>query len=222
MAAHAVHFGHPTSRWNPKMKPFIYGEHKGFHVFDLHKTAAYLKEALVFLEKAAAEGKTILLVGTKPQCKPLLSDIHDATGMPIMANKWIPGFLTNFRTIKKRIDYFNQLKEDDASGALEKYTKKEQMKLRKKIQELSALYSGVQDLKDRPDIVFVVDINRDQIAVKEAKRCGIPVVALVDTNSDPDPIDFIIPANDDSLKSLEYLLGLVKEALSASKSKKAK
>ena len=217
MAKSAVHFGHPTSRWNPKMKPYIYGARHGIHIFDLKITARKLVEALEFLNRMAKDKKEVLFVGTKQQCRRLLNEIKDETGMPIVTDKWIPGLLTNFKTIKERIDYFKQLKDDDASGNLTKYTKKEQMKLRKKIQDLSVSLSGVENMRGRPDVLFVADIVRDNISVTEAKKLGIPVVGIVDTNADPDKVDYPIPANDDAIKSLEYILGLAKEAVQVKK-----
>ncbi|MBN1258978.1 30S ribosomal protein S2 [Candidatus Peregrinibacteria bacterium] len=217
MAKHAVHFGHPTQKWNPKMKPYLYGSRHGIHIFDLHKTADGLIKALDFLEEAARLGKTILFVGTKQQCRKALYEIKEASGMPIVTDKWIPGLLTNYKTIKKRIDYFRQLKEDDAKGDFEKFTKKEQLKLRKKIQDLSVSLSGVEGMGDLPDVVFVSDIVRDHIAVKEARRMKIPVVAVVDSNADPDLVNYVIPANDDAIKSIAFMMGFVKEAVARKK-----
>jgi len=213
MAKSAVHFGHPTSRWNPKMKPYIYGSRHGIHIFDLKKTADLLVQALDFLNKSAKNKKEILFVGTKQQCRSLLGQIKEEAGMPIVTDKWIPGLLTNFKTIKERIDYFKQLKQDDASGALGKYTKKEQTKLRKKIQKLSISLSGVENMQGKPDVLFVADIVRDHIAVTEARKLKIPVVGIVDSNADPDKVNFPIPANDDAIKSLEFILELAKEAV---------
>ena len=219
MAKNAVHFGHPKQKWNPKMKKFIYGQKQGIHIFDLHKTASEFLKALDFLANAARSKKTVLFVGTKQQCHQMLNDIKKETRMPIVTDKWIPGLLTNFKTIKKRIGYFKQLKEDDKTGALEKYTKKEQTKLRKKIQDLSASLSGVEEMDDLPDVVFVTDVVRDHIPVNEARRLRIPVVGIVDTNADPDMVDYPIPANDDAIKSIEYILNLVKEAMTAKPAK---
>ncbi|MBU0576956.1 30S ribosomal protein S2 [Patescibacteria group bacterium] len=217
MAQNAVHFGHPTHKWNPKMKPYLYGSRYGVHIFDLQKTAKHLIKALEFLADSVSKNKEILFVGTKQQCRKILQEIKSATGMPIVTDKWIPGLLTNFKTIKERINYFKQLKEDDAKGELSKYTKKEQVKLRKKIQDLSIALSGVENMEGAPDVIFVTDIVRDQIAVKEARRLKIPVVAIVDSNADPDMADYIIPANDDAIKSLSYILGFVKEVLTSKK-----
>lgn len=220
MAKCAVHFGHPTHKWNPKMKPFIYGNRYGIHIFDLQKTARLLVKALDFLADSSQKNKEVLFVGTKQQCRTLLQEIKDETGMPIVTDKWIPGLLTNFKTIKERINYFKKLKEDDKRGELSKYTKKEQVKLRKKIQDLSTSLSGVENMEGTPDIIFVADICRDNIAVKEARRLKIPVVAIVDSNTDPDLVDYPIPANDDAIKSLSYILNLVKEALKSKKGSK--
>jgi len=219
MVKHAVHFGHPTAKWNPKMKPYLYGKRNGIHIFDLRKTAEGLMKALDFVANAARANRRILFVGTKPQCHVILEDLHKTTHVPVVTDKWIPGLLTNYKTIKKRIDYFKKLKEDDKTGGLEKFTKKEQVKLRKKIQDLSASLSGVEDMQDLPDALFVADIVRDNLAVLEAKRLRIPVVGIVDSNADPDLVDYVIPANDDAIKSLEYIFGFVKEAL-GSKAKK--
>lgn len=215
MVKSAVHFGHPTHKWNPKMKVYIYGKRHGVHIFDLKKTAQALLKALDFIANAARAKKTILFVGTKQQCHAKLNEIKKETKMPIVTDKWIPGLLTNFKTIKKRINYFKQLKDDDRTGGLDKYTKKEQMKLRKKIQDLSASLSGVEEMEEIPDVLFVTDIVRDIIPVKEARRLHIPVIAIVDSNADPDIVDFPIPANDDAIKSIEYILDLVKEAITA-------
>jgi small subunit ribosomal protein S2 len=220
MVKHAVHFGHPTAKWNPKMKPYLYGKRNGIHIFDLRKTAESLMVALDFVANAARANRRILFVGTKPQCHNLLDDLHKTTHMPIVTDKWIPGLLTNYKTIKKRIDYFKKLKEDDKTGGLEKFTKKEQVKLRKKIQDLSASLSGVEDMQDLPDALFVADIVRDILAVREARRMKIPVVGIVDSNADPDLVDYVIPANDDAIKSLEYIFGFVKEALGSKAAKK--
>lgn len=214
MAKCGVHFGHPTHKWNPKIKSYIFDKRHDIHIFDLKQTARCLVKALDFLANAARANKVILFVGTKQQCHPMLRDIHQSTKAPIVTDKWIPGLLTNWKTIKKRIDYFKELKEADAKGGLDKYTKKEQMKLRKKIQVLSASLSGVESMDGAPDVMFVVDIVRDHIAVREARRLKIPVVAIVDSNGDPDLVDYIIPGNDDAIKSLKYILDLVKEAIS--------
>jgi small subunit ribosomal protein S2 len=220
MAGNAVHFGHPTHKWNPKMKPYLYGSRYGIHIFDLQKTAQHLVKALDFLAGSVHQNKNILFVGTKQQCRKILQEIKEVSNMPIVTDKWIPGLLTNFKTIKKRIDYFKDLKVQDSKGELSKYTKKEQVKLRKKIQDLSISFTGVENMREVPDVLFAADIVRDHIAVEEARRLKIPVVAIVDSNADPDMADYIIPANDDAIKSLTYILNLVKEAVAAKKTEK--
>lgn len=220
MAKNAVHFGHPTHKWNPKMKPWIYGARQRIHIFDLKKTASALLKALDFLANAARAKKTILFVGTKQQCQPLLQELHKATHAPVVTDKWIPGMITNYKTIHKRIDYFKKLKEEDKTGALEKYTKKEQLKFRKQIQDLSTSFTGVESMEGLPDVLVVMDIVRDHIAVREARRMHIPVVAIVDSNADPDLVDYLIPANDDAIKSLTYILGFIQEAIQPAKTKK--
>lgn len=219
MVQNAVHFGHPKHRWNPKMRPYIYGLRQGVHVFDLKKTAQKLIQALTFLDDAAKKGKTILFVGTKQQCRAALLSMHRDTGMPTVTDKWIPGLLTNFKTIRKRIAYFQDLKVSDSRGDFDKYTKKEQMKLRKAIQDMSVIFSGIEDLEEVPDVVFVTDIVRDHIPVTEARRLKIPIVGIVDSNADPDKVDYPIPANDDAIKSLDYILGLVQQTISGKKAK---
>lgn len=219
MFANAVHVGHRTQKWNPKMKKMLYGEKSGFHVINLEKTVENLEKALKFMSKMSSEGKTILFVSTKPQSVKLVEDLAKGCKMPYVVQKWIPGLLTNFPTLKTRIKYLADLKEQEASGEFEKYTKKEASSLKKTINKLETALGGVQNLKDTPDAVFVVDIIRDAIVVKEANKLGIPVVALVDSNADPGVVNYPIPANDDALKSLTYLLGRVEEVLKGPKPK---
>ena len=218
----AVHIGHRTSRWNPKIKKFLFGERNGIHVINLEKTVEMLDEALAFLSRTASEGKTILFVSTKPQSIKVLEKTAKECAMPYVVSKWIPGLLTNFSTLKTRIKYMKDLKEQEASGEFEKYTKKEASSLKKTIVKLGTALGGVENLKAMPDAVFVLDIVRDKIVVKEAKKLGIPVVGIVDTNSDPKDIDYPVPGNDDALKSLTYLLGRIAGAIKKSPKKSAK
>lgn len=210
---HAVHFGHRIQKWNPKMKPYIFGDRGGIHIFDLDKTLEKLNSVLDYLRKAASEGKTILFVSTKPQTMELLADIGKTTGNPYCAYRWINGTITNFSTIRRRIEYFHNLKTDAASGGFERYTKKEASKFRKEIVDLEKNLGGIVDLKKLPDVVFVVDAHRDRNAVLEARKKKIPVIGFADTNADPDMLDMFFPANDDAMKSLTFILGLVKEAV---------
>ncbi len=209
----AVHVGHRTQKWNPKMKKFLYGELSGIHVINLEKTLNCLNDALAFMSKIMSEGKTILFVSTKPQSVKLVGDLANGCNMPYVTQKWIPGLLTNFPTVKRRIKYLASLQEQEASGEFEKYKKKEASNLRKTIDKLQTSLGGVSELKSRPEAVFVVDVVRDKIVVKEANKLDIPVVGLIDSNSDPSNINYPIPANDDAMKSLKYLLGRIGEVL---------
>lgn len=215
----AVHIGHRTHKWNPRMKKFIHGEMNGIHVINLEKTLEYLDKALDFVSKSVSEGRTILFVSTKPQSVNLLERTAKDLHVPYVVSKWIPGLITNFATVKQRIKYLTDLKEQEQSGEIEKYTKKEISKLKKVMEKLQVSLGGVESLKAKPDVVFVVDVVRDNIVVKEARKLGIPVVGIVDTNADPTKIDYPIPGNDDALKSLTYLVGKVAEAVKKPKAK---
>lgn len=213
MFDNAVHIGHRTHKWNPKMKKYIYGEINGIHIIDLEKTAECLEKAMEFLSKLSMEGKKVLFVSTKPQSVKLLEDTAKTTHMPYVISQWIPGLLTNFSTVKTRIKYLTDLKEQQASGDFEKYTKKEASKLGKVIDKLQIALGGVEGMHSLPDAVFVVDSCRDAIVVKEARKLHVPIVAIVDTNADPSKITYPIPANDDAIKSLTYLLNKVKTSI---------
>ena len=217
MIKNAVHFGHKPSKWNPKMKPYIYGKYDGVHVFDLNKTANALEVATEFLHQCVREGKTVLFVSTKAQAIQIMKDTAEACGMPYITHKWVPGLLTNFATIKKRIKYLRDLKEQDASGELDKYTKKEALKMRKTIIKLQEALGGLENLTKRPDVLFLVDVVRDHIAVEEANKLNIPIVAIVDSNGDPTRITYPIPGNDDAINSLEFLVKKIGDALEKKK-----
>lgn len=206
----AVHFGHKTQKWNPKMKKFIYTTKNGIHIFDLEKTKANLEKALEFIQKLSSSGKTILFVSTKPQSAHLVIEAAEECKMPYVIHKWMGGLLTNFSTIKQRIRYLKNLKDQEKAGDFEKYTKKEASELRKTIEKLESALGGVSSLDSLPDAVFVVDTLRDRIAVNEANKMKIPVIGIVDTNSDPDGVNYAIPGNDDAVKSLTYLIQKVK------------
>ena len=215
----AVHVGHRTHKWNPRMKKYIYTDRGGIHIINLEKTLDCMNKALDFLSSSVAEGKNILFVSTKPQSVKLLRDAADGCGMPYVVGKWIPGFLTNFPTIKSRIKYLANLKDQKANGEFDKYTKKEVVKFDKEIDRLQVALGGVQHITKKPDVVFVLDVVRDAIVVKEARKLKIPVVGITDTNSDPTTVDYPIPANDDALKALKYLMGKVVEAVKSPKKK---
>jgi len=222
MLAAAVHFGHQTHKWNPKMKRYLYGVREGIHVFDLQKTFDALQNALAFLQKSVAEGKTILFVSTKQQAAAIVEDVAKKCDMPYVTHKWIGGLLTNYSTVKTRIKHFSTLLEQEASGEFEKYTKKEASKMKKEIEKLQIAFGGLRNMKKVPSVVFVIDCVRDNIAVKEAKKLNIPVVAITDSNADPDEVDYPIPGNDDAVKSLKYFLGKVEDSILNAKSKQAK
>ena len=215
----AVHIGHRVSKWNPKMKKYLYGDRDGVHVINLEKTVGCMEEALAFLSKMSSEGKTILFVSTKPQSVGVVRETAKSCKCPYAVSKWIPGLITNFTTLKTRIKYFKKLEEEEASGEFDKYTKKEASRLKKTKDKLGLALGGVQNMADKPDVVFVVDVVRDNIVVKEARKSGIPVVGITDSNADPDTVDYPIPANDDALKSITYLLGRVADAVNRKSTK---
>jgi small subunit ribosomal protein S2 len=217
MVEKAVHFGHKPSKWNPKMKNFIHGKYSGVHVFDLNKTQAGLDAATEFLKQLKKEGKVILFVSTKEQSVQIVTDIAKKCDMPYITHRWVGGLLTNFSTIKNRIKYLKDLKEQEKNGELDKYTKKEALGLKKTITKLEATLGGVQDMDKKPDALFIVDVVRDQTAVKEAAKLNIPIVAIVDSNADPSSITYPIPGNDDAVHSIEYLVTKVGEALGMKK-----
>ena len=217
MMAAACHFGHRVEKWNPKMRSYLHGKREGIHIFDLVKTAEMLDRACAFLNEAVKSGKTVLLVCTKLHATKILESAARQTHMPYVTKKWMGGLLTNYDTIRKRILYLKELKDDEAAGGFDKYTKKEVVKLRKIIAKLQNALGGVQDMLKKPDIVFVADAVRDKNAVAEAKTLGIPVVGIVDSNANPANIDYPIPGNDDAIKSLTYFLDRIVGALGVHK-----
>lgn len=222
LLANAVHFGHRTNKWNPRMKRYIYGAVDGVHVFNLEKTKEHLDQLLEYLKKVVAEGKTILFVSTKPQTSELIPRLAGHHESPYVTKKWFGGTLTNFDTMKERIRYSKNLKEQKATGEFGKFTKQEQSKFEKEIEKLSAALGGIENMRRLPDVLFVVDGKRDLIAIKEAKILKIPVVGICDSNADPLLYDLFVPANDDAMKSLQYLLKSVEEALVSIPKKKEK
>lgn len=211
----AAHFGHKTHKWNPKMRNYLYGERGGIHIFDLQKAAQKFEEALNAVKKLAEEGKTILFVGTKPQAIRIVSEEGKRCEMPYVTSKWIPGLLTNYGTLSRRIRYLQELKFEQKLNDFEKYTKKEASKLKKLITKLDSSLGGVSNMTRIPDVVFVVDVVRDRLAILEANRMKIPVVAVVDSNGDPDGIQYVVPGNDDALRSLQFFTSKVADAVVA-------
>ncbi len=213
-----AHFGHKTSRWHPKMAPFIHSKRGGTHIIDLTQTVSALEEALSFIEKTASEGKQILLVGTKRQAHDVIKEAAEATSQPYVVERWLGGMLTNRNTIGGRIKYLKDLEEKMASGQLEsKYNKLEVQRFQEEIDEMNHLYGGIKNLGARPGAVFVTDILHDVNAVREARKLGIKVIALVDTNADPSLVDMPIPCNDDAIKSIKLVVDYVQQAIEAGK-----
>jgi small subunit ribosomal protein S2 len=215
-----AHFGHKTSRWHPKMGQYIHSKRDGSHIIDLTKTVEALELALDFLTDTAASGKQVLLVSTKRQAKDAIRETADATGMPYVTERWLGGMLTNQATIGGRIKHLKNLESRMATGELaNKYSKLEVQRFAEEIESLNHLYGGIKDLSAKPGAVFVVDVLNDINAVREARKLKVPVVAIVDTNTDPGLVDYAIPANDDATKAIVLILGYVKDAILTGKAK---
>ena len=208
-----VHFGHQTRRWNPKMKEYIFGERNGIHIIDLQKTVKKFKEAAQFVTAKAAEGKNILFVGTKRQAQEAIEEEAKRCGMFYINHRWLGGTLTNWATIQKSIQRFKELEEREADGRLAAAPKKEQTRLRRELRHYRENLEGVKDLPGLPDTVFVIDSNNEQIAVREARKLAIPVVAVVDTNCDPDEVDHTIPGNDDALRAIRLFASKIADSV---------
>ncbi len=210
-----VHFGHQTKRWNPKMKEFIFGERNGIYIVDLQKTHRLLQEALQFVQELAAQGRTILFIGTKRQAQEALAEEAVRCGMPYVNERWLGGLLTNFVTVRKSLDRLKELEMATAEGRGERLTKKELAKLEKERVKLDRNLKGIKGMKTPPDAVFVIDTRKEQIAVQEARKLKIPVVGIVDTNCDPDEVEYVIPGNDDALRAIKLFAGRVADAVIA-------
>ncbi|HWA51645.1 MAG TPA: 30S ribosomal protein S2 [Patescibacteria group bacterium] len=209
-----AHYGHQAKRWNPKMRDFIYGTEDGVSVFDLPKTKAKLDEALAVLKEAKKNGKVVLFVGTKKQAQEKTKEVAVATNSPYIIQRFLGGTFTNFDQIKKSIKKLDQMKTDMKNGAYATYTKKEKLLLAREIEDLEKNFSGIANLNKLPDLVFIIDTHKENGAVLESKKVKIPVIGLVDSNANPDLIDYPIPMNDDAAGAVEYVLDLVKNALS--------
>lgn len=209
-----VHFGHQTRRWNPKMKPYIFTERNGVYIVDLQKTVKGLERAYDFLREVSKSGGGVLFVGTKKQAQETIRDEAIRCGQFYITHRWLGGLLTNFSTIKKRVNRMKQLQEllDSGTGA-QKWTKKELVGLRKEREKLEKYLLGIKDMKDLPDALVVVDPRRENIAVLEARKLNIPIISIVDTNCDPDLIDFPIPGNDDAIRAIKLIIGLLADAV---------
>jgi small subunit ribosomal protein S2 len=207
-----VHFGHQTRRWNPKMRPFIFGERNGIHIIDLRQTVDQIADATKYVTDLTSNGGTVLFVGTKKQAQTAVAEHATRSSMPFVNYRWLGGMLTNFQTIQKRIFYMRELRRLEASGEINALPKKERLKLRRELAKLEQNLGGVVDLQKTPDAVFIVDVNTETTAVTEAARLGLPVIALVDSNSDPDLIDFVIAGNDDAIRAADLIAGAIADA----------
>ncbi|QSV44791.1 30S ribosomal protein S2 [Geobacter benzoatilyticus] len=208
-----VHFGHQTKRWNPKMKPYIFGARNGIYIIDLQKTVRLFKNAYSFVRECAQAGETILFVGTKKQAQDAIGEEATRCGMFYVNQRWLGGMLTNFATVKQSIDRLKRLDAMFADGSVEVYTKKEALQLEKERQKLEKTLGGIKGMGKIPGALFVVDPKNETIAISEAKKLGIPVVAVVDTNCDPDPIDYVIPGNDDAIRAIRLLTSKMADAI---------
>ena len=214
-----VHFGHQTRRWNPKMKRFIFTERGGIYIIDLQQTSELLGEAYDFARNIAQRGGTILFVGTKKQAQDAVAQEASRVGMPYVANRWLGGLLTNWKTISDRISHLHELRRLKTEGQLELLPAKERITMLAELEKLESNLGGVADLKRQPDAIFIVDLRKEQLAVREARRLGLPILALVDTNCDPDEADFVIPGNDDAIRSCSLIVRAIADGIAAGQTK---
>ncbi|GBG96607.1 30S ribosomal protein S2 [Lactococcus termiticola] len=208
-----VHFGHQTRRWNPKMKPFIFTERNGIHVIDLQKTVKLVDDAYNYMRRAASEGAVVLFVGTKKQAAEAVKEEAERAGQYYINHRWLGGTLTNWNTIQSRISRLKSINKMEEDGTFDVLPKKEVVLLNKERERLEKFLGGIQDMPRIPDVMYVVDPHNEQIAIQEAQKLGIPVVAMVDTNADPDPIDVIIPSNDDAIRAVKLITGKMADAI---------
>ena len=208
-----VHFGHQTKRWNPRSKPYVFDHRQGITIIDLGKTFTALEKAVAYLEETVANGGNVLLVGTKRQAQEIVREAAGATNMPFCVDRWLGGTLTNYETVKKSIAKYKKYQQMDTAGELGKFSRKEESAIRREMARMQRNFAGIVDMGDLPSAMFVVDVSHEAIAVAEADRCGIPAVALVDTNSDPTTVKFPIPGNDDAVKSIRIIVDTVVAAI---------
>ena len=214
-----VHFGHQTRRWNPKMKRFIFTERGGIYIIDLQQTSELLQEAYDFARNVASRGGNILFVGTKKQAQDSIAQEAARVGMPYVNSRWLGGLLTNWKTITDRIAHLHELRRLKNEGQLELLPAKERITMLAELEKLEANLGGVADLRKQPDAIFIVDLKKEQLAVREARRLGLPIIALVDTNCDPDEADYIIPGNDDAIRSCSLIVRAIAEGIAAGRTK---
>ncbi len=207
-----VHFGHQTRRWNPKMKPFIFGERNGIHIIDLQQTLKYFEIAYEFAKNVVSDGGKILFVGTKKQAQDAIKEEAQRCGMPYVNHRWLGGTLTNFRTIRQSVEKLKKLEQWFADGTIERFVKKERLILERKKAKLQRNLEGIKDMDTLPQALYIVDPVYEEIAVREARKLGIPIIAIVDTNCDPDLIDYIIPGNDDAIRAVKLITSKIADA----------
>ena len=208
-----VHFGHQAAKWHPRMKPYIFTTRSGVHIINLEKTLEHLESVSQLLKEMTAAGKTILFVGTKRQAKDIVKKYAEDCGMPYITERWLGGLFTNFTTVSRLMRKLTKLKAQKESGQLDKYTKKEQVEFAKEIAKLEKFVGGIENMNTLPDVVFVVGVREEKTAIREASKKHIPILAIVDTNVNPDDMKWIIPGNDDATKSLELIVGTLAEAI---------
>jgi small subunit ribosomal protein S2 len=214
-----VHFGHQTRRWNPKMRRYIFTERGGIYIIDLQQTLELIEQAAAFVRNVAERGGSVLFVGTKKQGQDAVEDEATRVGMPYVNHRWLGGLLTNWRTISERLERMHELRRLRDEGQLELLPPKERITMMNELEKLETNLGGVTDMKGVPDAIFVVDLRKEQLAIREARRLGLPVVALVDTNCDPDDADYVIPGNDDAIRSCSLIVRVIANAIEAGKSK---
>ncbi|KAB3535851.1 30S ribosomal protein S2 [Alkaliphilus pronyensis] len=208
-----VHFGHQTRRWNPKMAEYIFTERNGIYIIDLQKTVKKVEEAYNIMKEIAAEGKNVLFVGTKKQAQEAIEEEAKRCGMYYVNQRWLGGMLTNYKTIKNRIDRLHELEKMEEDGTFDVLPKKEVIKLRHEMERLEKFLGGIKNMTELPEALFVVDPRKERIAIKEAHKIGIPVISIVDTNCDPDEVDYVIPGNDDAIRAVKLLTATMANAV---------
>ena len=214
-----VHFGHQTRRWNPKMKRYIFGERGGIYIIDLQQTLESLEEAATFARNLAERNGTVLFVGTKKQAQDSIEEQADRVGMPYVNHRWLGGLLTNWRTISDRIERLHELRRLREEGQLALLPPKERIAMEAELVKLDSNLGGVADMRKQPDAMLVIDLRKEQLAVREARRLGLPIIALVDTNCDPDEADYVVPGNDDAIRSCSLVVRVIADAIEAGKAK---
>ena len=208
-----VHFGHRTHRWNPKMKRYIYGGRNGIYIIDLHQTLKLFEDARKFIQDVVSQGEVVLFVGTKKQAQEAVESSAKSCGMYYVNQRWLGGMLTNYRTIQTRINRLRELEKMEADGVFEQLTKQEAAKLREEREKLERVLGGIKDMPKLPGAIFIVDLKKERIALLEARKLEIPVVAIVDTNCDPDEVDYVIPGNDDAIRAIKLISGKIADAI---------